>query len=102
VPSGEVGSIVCRDGVVMSGYGNNLLAPAQTLRDGWLYTGDMGSLDASGYLTVRDRSKDVIISGGSNIYPREVDEALLTHRALWRRAWSAHPIRNGARLSLPL
>jgi Acyl-CoA synthetases (AMP-forming)/AMP-acid ligases II len=79
VPSGEVGEIVCRGDVVMSGYWNNPLASAETLRDGWLYTGDMGSLDAGGYLTLRDRSKDVIISGGSNIYPREVEEALLTH-----------------------
>jgi acyl-CoA synthetase (AMP-forming)/AMP-acid ligase II len=77
-PSGEVGAIVCQGDVVMSGYWNNPLAPAETLRDGWLYTGDMGSLDASGYLTLRDRSKDVIIIGGSNIYPREVEEALLT------------------------
>jgi acyl-CoA synthetase (AMP-forming)/AMP-acid ligase II len=49
------------------------------LRGGWLYTGDMGSFDARGYLTLRDRSKDVVISGGSNVYPREVEEVLLTH-----------------------
>jgi acyl-CoA synthetase (AMP-forming)/AMP-acid ligase II len=79
VPSGEVGEIVCRGDVVMSGYWNNPPTSAETLRDGWLYTGDMGSFDAGGYLTLRDRSKDVIISGGSNIYPREVEEALLTH-----------------------
>ena len=54
-------------------------ATAQTLRDGWLYTGDMGALDADGFLTLKDRSKDVIISGGSNIYPREVEEVLLLH-----------------------
>src|SRR5690606_26620798 len=51
-------------------------------RVGWLHTGDIGSLDARGYLTLRDRSKDVVISGGSNIYPREVEEALLTHPAV--------------------
>ena len=63
----------------MSGYWNNPDATRRTLKDGWLHTGDMGSFDARGYLTLRDRSKDVVISGGSNIYPREVEEALLEH-----------------------
>jgi acyl-CoA synthetase (AMP-forming)/AMP-acid ligase II len=81
-PVGESGEIVCRGDVVMSGYWNNPDATANTLRDGWLHTGDIGSLDERGYLTLRDRSKDVIISGGSNIYPREVEEALLTHAAV--------------------
>ncbi|OBF40392.1 AMP-dependent synthetase [Mycolicibacterium peregrinum] len=75
----EIGEIVCRGDVVMSGYWNNPTATAATLKDGWLHTGDMGSFDARGYLTLRDRSKDVVISGGSNIYPREVEEALLEH-----------------------
>lgn len=75
----EIGEIVCRGDAVMVGYWNNPAATAETLRDGWLYTGDLGSFDADGYLTLRDRSKDVVISGGSNIYPREVEEALLTH-----------------------
>ncbi|MGE5169306.1 MAG: AMP-binding protein [Rudaea sp.] len=79
LPAEEVGEIVCRGDVVMSGYWNNPHATAEALRGGWLYTGDMGTLDARGYLTLRDRSKDVVISGGSNIYPREVEEALLTH-----------------------
>ncbi|MEZ0365488.1 AMP-binding protein [Mycobacterium sp. pUA109] len=76
---GEVGEIVCRGDVVMSGYWNNPDATAATLRDGWLYTGDLGSFDPAGFLTLHDRSKDVVISGGSNIYPREVEEALLDH-----------------------
>lgn len=76
---GEVGEIVCRGDVVMAGYWNNPEATAATLRDGWLFTGDQGSFDERGYLTLRDRSKDVVISGGSNIYPREVEEALLDH-----------------------
>ncbi|OBC06706.1 AMP-dependent synthetase [Mycobacterium sp. 852013-50091_SCH5140682] len=76
---GEIGEIVCRGDAVMSGYWNNPTASASTLKDGWLYTGDMGSFDEHGYLTLRDRSKDVVISGGSNIYPREVEEVLLTH-----------------------
>jgi fatty-acyl-CoA synthase len=75
----EVGEIVCRGDVVMSGYWNNPEASADTLRNGWLRTGDMGSFDASGFLTLRDRSKDVVISGGSNIYPREVEEVLIEH-----------------------
>jgi fatty-acyl-CoA synthase len=75
----EIGEIVCRGDVVMSGYWNNPDATGDALRNGWLYTGDMGSFDARGYLTLRDRSKDVVISGGSNIYPREVEEVLLEH-----------------------
>jgi fatty-acyl-CoA synthase len=78
-PTGEIGEIVCRGDVVMGGYWRNPSATAETLRDGWLRTGDMGSFDACGFLTLHDRSKDVVISGGSNIYPREVEEALLEH-----------------------
>jgi acyl-CoA synthetase (AMP-forming)/AMP-acid ligase II len=77
LPIGDTGEVVCRGDVVMSGYWNNRAATSESLRDGWLFTGDMGSIDARGYLTLRDRSKDVIISGGSNIYPREVEEVLL-------------------------
>ena len=75
----DIGEIVCRGDVVMSGYWNNPDATAATLQDGWLRTGDMGSFDSRGFLTLRDRSKDVVISGGSNIYPREVEEVLLEH-----------------------
>ncbi|MDT5076618.1 MAG: fatty-acyl-CoA synthase [Mycobacterium sp.] len=78
-PVGEIGEIVCRGDVVMTGYWNNPDATAATLLDGWLHTGDMGSFDEHGFLTLRDRSKDVVISGGSNIYPREVEEVLLEH-----------------------
>src|SRR5690606_211732 len=78
-PSGEVGEIICRGDVVMAGYWSNESGTRAALREGWLYSGDMGSTDSSGCPTLRDRSKDMIISGGSNIYPREVEEALLTH-----------------------
>lgn len=81
-PVGEIGEIVCRGDAVMSGYWRNADATAAALKDGWLYTGDLGSIDARGFLTLRDRSKDVVISGGSNIYPREVEEALLEHPAV--------------------
>jgi fatty-acyl-CoA synthase len=77
--AGEIGEIVCRGDVVMVGYWNNPDATGKTLENGWLRTGDMGSFDERGYLTLRDRSKDVVISGGSNIYPREVEEVLLEH-----------------------
>jgi long-chain acyl-CoA synthetase len=79
LPTGETGEILCRGDVVMPGYWNNSEASAATLRGGWLHTGDVGAFDAEGYLTLKDRSKDVIISGGSNIYPREVEEILLEH-----------------------
>jgi fatty-acyl-CoA synthase len=82
-PVGEIGEIVCRGDVVMAGYWRNPGATAETLRDGWLRTGDIGFFDTRGYLTLHDRSKDVVISGGSNIYPREVEEALLEHPAVF-------------------
>lgn len=79
LPPGQVGEIVCRGEVVMAGYWRNAEATAETLRGGWLHTGDVGSFDEDGYLTLMDRSKDMIISGGSNIYPREIEEVLLRH-----------------------
>jgi long-chain acyl-CoA synthetase len=79
LPAGEVGEIAVRGDVVMAGYWEQPEATAETLKDGWLHTGDVGSFDAHGYLTLHDRSKDLIISGGMNIYPREVEEVLLTH-----------------------
>jgi long-chain acyl-CoA synthetase len=75
---GAVGEIVVRGDSVMAGYWRNPEATAAAIRDGWLFTGDVGCLDADGFLTLKDRSKDLIISGGSNIYPREVEEVLLT------------------------
>lgn len=79
LPPGESGEILVRGAPVMLGYWHNPQASASTLRDDWLWTGDVGSLDEDGFLTLKDRSKDVIISGGTNIYPREVEEALLLH-----------------------
>jgi long-chain acyl-CoA synthetase len=79
LPPGETGEILCRGDVVMPGYWRNDEATAASLRGGWLHTGDVGAFDAEGYLHLKDRSKDLIISGGSNIYPREVEEVLSTH-----------------------
>ncbi|MEO8164335.1 MAG: AMP-binding protein [Betaproteobacteria bacterium] len=82
LPAGEIGEILVRGDTVMRGYWRNPQASAETLRNGWLHTGDVGSFDEEGFLTLRDRSKDMIISGGSNIYPREVEEVLLRHPAV--------------------
>jgi long-chain acyl-CoA synthetase len=82
VPTGEIGEVLCRGDVVMAGYWRNPQATLETLRGGWLHTGDMGCFDSEGFLTLKDRSKDLIISGGSNIYPREVEEVLLRHPAV--------------------
>ncbi len=77
--AGEIGEVLVRGPTVMQRYWNNEEATARTLANGWLHTGDVGMLDADGFLTLKDRSKDLIISGGSNIYPREVEEVLLLH-----------------------
>jgi long-chain acyl-CoA synthetase len=82
LPPGEVGEIVTRSDCVMKGYWNNPEATARAKRRGWLHTGDVGTIDAEGFLTIRDRSKDMIISGGANIYPREIEEVLLRHPAV--------------------
>jgi acyl-CoA synthetase (AMP-forming)/AMP-acid ligase II len=82
LPVGEIGEVITQSDCVMAGYWGNPDATAATLRGGWLHTGDLGSLDERGYLTLRDRSKDMIISGGANIYPREIEEVLLRHPAI--------------------
>jgi long-chain acyl-CoA synthetase len=82
LPVGETGEVLVRGDTVMKGYWRDAEATSKTVRDGWLFTGDVGALDADGFLTLKDRSKDVIISGGSNIYPREVEEVLLQHPAV--------------------
>lgn len=82
VPVGEVGEICCRGPAVFSGYHDNPDATAKALRGGWFHTGDLGKLDERGLLYITGRESDMYISGGSNVYPREVEEVLLTHPAV--------------------
>jgi long-chain acyl-CoA synthetase len=82
LPSGEAGEVVVRGDVVMPGYWNNPEASAEALRGGWLHTGDIGMFDEAGYLFLLDRAKDMIISGGNNVYPREVEEIIVQHPAV--------------------
>jgi acyl-CoA synthetase (AMP-forming)/AMP-acid ligase II len=82
VPTGESGEVVTRGQHVMSGYWNRPEASAETLRGGWLHTGDIGRMDHEGFLYLVDRRNDVIITGGSNVYPREIEDALTGHPAV--------------------
>lgn len=82
VAPGEAGEIVVQCANVMSGYLNNADATDATLRDGWLYTGDVGEVDEDGYLTIVDRKKDMVISGGFNVYPREIEDVLHEYPAV--------------------
>ncbi|MEW6273519.1 MAG: long-chain fatty acid--CoA ligase [Bacillota bacterium] len=79
VPVGEIGELVIKGPQVMKGYWNRPEETAKALRDGWLYTGDLARMDEDGYFYIVDRKKDLIIAGGYNIYPREVEEVLFTH-----------------------
>jgi len=82
LPPGSVGELVTRSDLVMKGYWQNPQATEDALRSGWLHTGDQGYMDQAGYVYLMDRSKDMIISGGENIYPREVEEILMRHPAV--------------------
>jgi acyl-CoA synthetase (AMP-forming)/AMP-acid ligase II len=84
--TGTIGEIVVRGDVVMAGYWNRPEVTAETLRGGWLHTGDLGMMDENGYIFLLDRKKDLVISGGNNIYPREIEEALLKHPAVYEVA----------------
>ena len=79
LPTGEAGEICCRSPAVMRGYWGAPEATAEAVRDGWLHTGDIGYLDDDGYLFIVDRKKDLIIRGGFNVYPRDVEDTLLEH-----------------------
>jgi fatty-acyl-CoA synthase len=79
VSTGEVGEILTRGPNIMVGYYKDAEATAETLRGGWLHTGDLGRLDEEGFLYIVDRKKDMIITGGENVYPREIEEVLYGH-----------------------
>jgi len=82
LPPGKMGEIVVRGEVVMKGYWKNPEATGETLRRGWLHTGDLGIMDEEGYVYIHDRAKDMIISGGENIYSREIEDVILRHPAV--------------------
>ncbi|MBV6274264.1 AMP-binding protein [Alcaligenaceae bacterium CGII-47] len=82
LPHGEVGEVLLKGPNVMLGYYKNLQATQETLRDGWVYTGDLGRLDADGYLYIVGRKRDMIIRGGANVYPVEIEETLYQHPAV--------------------
>jgi long-chain acyl-CoA synthetase len=82
LPPGEAGEICARSPGVMDGYWRSPEVTAEALRDGWLHTGDVGYLDEQGYLFIVDRKKDLIIRGGFNVYPRDVEDGLLEHPAV--------------------
>jgi long-chain acyl-CoA synthetase len=79
VPDGQPGEIIIKGPLIMQGYWNNPSETAGQLKDGWLYTGDIAIRDEDGYIFIVDRKKDMIIAGGFNIYPRDIDEVLFQH-----------------------
>jgi len=91
LPVGEDGEICVRGATVMAGYWNSPEQTASTVRDGWLHTGDVGHFDADGFLFVVDRMKDLIIRGGFNVYPRDVEDALMTHPEVTQAAVVGQP-----------
>jgi long-chain acyl-CoA synthetase len=91
VPQGDVGEIVIRGHNIMKGYWNRPDATEETIRDGWLHTGDLGNVDEEGYFFIVDRKKDMIIRGGYNVYPREIEEVLYEHPGVREAAVVAIP-----------
>ncbi|HEX6121561.1 MAG TPA: long-chain fatty acid--CoA ligase, partial [Ktedonobacterales bacterium] len=91
VPHGELGELICRGANVMKGYWQQPQATAETLRDGWLHTGDLATQDDDGYFTIVDRKKDMIVVSGFNVYPREVEEVLFRHPAVADAAVVQYP-----------
>jgi len=82
LPAGQTGEVLIRGPIIMAGYWNKPEATAQSIREGWLWTGDVGHLDAEGFLFITDRAKDMIIRGGENIYCVEIENRLVEHRSI--------------------
>ena len=82
VPSGERGEVIIRGPNIMKGYYNRPEATDDAMRNGWFHTGDIGTIDADGYVSIVDRKKDMILRGGFNVYPRELEEVMMTHPAV--------------------
>lgn len=91
MPVGEIGELIMKGPTIMKGYWNMPTETANSMRDGWLYTGDITRMDADGYFYIEDRKKDMIIAGGYNVYPREVEEVLVTHPAVMEAAVAGVP-----------
>ncbi|MBE2221811.1 MAG: long-chain fatty acid--CoA ligase [Anaerolineae bacterium] len=91
VPVGEIGELIMKGPTIMKGYWNMPTETANAMRDGWLYTGDITRMDEDGYFYIEDRKKDMIIAGGYNIYPREVEEVLVMHPAVMEAAVAGVP-----------
>jgi acyl-CoA synthetase (AMP-forming)/AMP-acid ligase II len=91
VAHGVMGEVICRGPNIMKGYWKQPQATAEALRDGWLHTGDLGTMDDDGYVTIADRIKDMIIVSGYNVYPREVEETLFKHPAVADAAVVQYP-----------
>ena len=102
LPQGEVGEIVIRGHNIMKGYWNRPEANEEAItEDGWFRTGDMATVDEDGYFFIVDRKKDLIIRGGYNVYPREIEEVLYEHPAIQEAAVSACPTTSSARRWAP-
>ncbi|MBP8950410.1 MAG: AMP-binding protein, partial [Candidatus Promineofilum sp.] len=82
VPQGEMGEIVIKGHNIMKGYYKKPEATAEAMRNGWFHSGDIGKFDEDGFLSITDRVKDMIIRGGFNVYPREIEEVMVTHPAV--------------------
>ena len=100
IPAGEIGELIVKGPNVMKGYFNKEEDTRSVLKDGWLYTGDMARIDEDGYIYIVDRKKDLIIVGGMNIYPREVEDFIMKHPSVEECAMVGLPDGKGSEISV--